>query len=327
MPRAPASAVILVIVAALVCVVHGGAGQSRPPGRRGDDPRWPSSSPPDVTHDTRDEELARALFDFVAVAEHDRHADDTFYLIGYRAVVPVVRQLFGWQRTVTIAGSVAVGLHLRAPISDLDLVVRHPTMDASEGLRRLSDSMRGNPAFSSVTFFPVASTPIVKATLADSSLTIDIVWNVANVDESLSLVRDALTTFPLFKPIVLYMKHYLYVHDLGHPYRGGLGSFPLYLLVIFHLQVNAALCAVSAGACLRAFFGYYGSAFPADDYCVSVQTNGYLVPRAGRPAQQERRPLCIVSPFDARVDVGRSAFNFGDVRRQLYATYLSMASI
>lgn len=83
-------------------------------------------------------------------------------------------------------------------------------------------------------------------------MTIDITWNVANVDESRRLVGAAMR-HTLFKRITMYMKHYLFMHGLGVPYHGGLGSFPLYLPVIFHLQVRIASTALAAGRPARAF--------------------------------------------------------------------------
>ncbi|CEO98216.1 PAP-associated domain-containing protein [Plasmodiophora brassicae] len=276
---------------------------------------------------SQDFQLTADLLGFVASSKKDRQSDSVYHRQGYRAVKQAVRLLFPGG-TVRLTGSIASGLHLPAPASDLDIVVRHPTVHWSIGLLQLFVSIRGNPSLSSVKYIPTASTPIIKATIANASVNVDITWNVANVDESRHFIMSAMNQYPLFKPLTMYMKHYLYMYGLGNPYYGGLGSFPLYLLVIFHLQANSAACSQSAGACLRAFFGYYGFAFRIDYDCISVHTNGRPLSKIERvhrgPLDITR--LCIESPFDVTVDVGRSAFNFAAIRRQFHTTFRTLAS-
>ncbi|SPQ95213.1 unnamed protein product (mitochondrion) [Plasmodiophora brassicae] len=278
----------------------------------------------------QDSQLTVDLHEFVAKAERGRRRDDVHYGRAYDAVDRAVCHLF-LNATVNVAGSVAYGLHLRAPTSDLDLVIQHPTETWSNGLPALYRYMLADDTFSSVFYIPTARTPIIKATVAKSLVNVDITWRVANVDEFRHLIADTMTLFPLvFKTITLYMKHYLYMYGLGTPYFGGLGSFPLYLLVIFHLQVNAVACAVSAGTCLRTFFGFYGFVFPVDDHCVSVNTGGRPIPKpdlVGVHGQPDAERLCIVSPFDATdADVGRSAFNFAAIRQRFSSTYAALTT-
>ncbi|SPQ95211.1 unnamed protein product (mitochondrion) [Plasmodiophora brassicae] len=248
---------------------------------------------------SQDFQLTADLLGFVASSKKDRQSDSVYHRQGYRAVKQAVRLLFPGG-TVRLTGSIASGLHLPAPASDLDIVVRHPTVHWSIGLLQLFVSIRGNPSLSSVKYIPTASTPIIKATIANASVNVDITWNVANVDESRHFIMSAMNQYPLFKPLTMYMKHYLYMYGLGNPYYGGLGSFPLYLLVIFHLQANSAACSQSAGACLRAFFGYYGFAFRIDYDCISVHTNGRPLSKIERV---HRGPLDITRLCIENTDV------------------------
>ncbi|XXQ32090.1 PAP-associated domain-containing protein [Plasmodiophora brassicae] len=281
--------------------------------------------PVDTRAESLDAQLTSDLRGFVAAVEEDRQWDDHYHRQGYGTVLQVVRDLFP-DAIVNVAGSVAYGLHLPAPISDLDLVIQHPAVNASDGLRMLYLSIRCARTLSSVKYFPWASTPIIKATAADSLVNIDVTWNVANVEQSRDLVLEAVT-HPFFRPIVMYMKYYLHVYGLGSPYHGGIGSFTLYVLVIFHLQANGTSCSVSAGSCLRAFLEYYGSSFQVEQYCISVHTGGRPILKAdrGHRAPLDVARLCVDSPFDETVDIGRSAFNFAAVRRQLLSTYTILA--
>ncbi|CEO98214.1 hypothetical protein PBRA_006328, partial [Plasmodiophora brassicae] len=271
-------------------------------------------------YESPDAQLTYDLGDFLTVFEAGRQRNDARYRQDLHTVERAVHARFP-DAIVKVTGSFAYDLHLPAPISDLDLVILHPTLDASDGLLQLFLSVRHNPTFSSVKYISTASTPIIKATVADSHVKVDITWNVANVDDARNLVLEAMDAFPLFRPITMYVKYYLYMHGLGSPYYGGLGSFQLYLLVIFHLQTNAAICAGSAGACLRAFFEFYGSSFPVEQYCVSVTTDGRPLLKAVYHGPVDVACLCIQSPFDSAVDVGRSAYNFAVIRQHFYWTY------
>lgn len=184
----------------------------------------------------KDARLSQELWRFTARVDVDRKRDVFHHEQIPLIVESAVRYLFP-MATVQKAGSVVFGLNSPAPISDLDLVVNCPQVDASTGLKQLFDNIRRNPAFSSMKYIPRASTPIIKATFANSYVEVDIAWNAAN-DDTCNLINAAVDAFPLFKPVTMYLKYYLYMHGLGDSYRGGLKSFPLYLLVIFHLQVS-----------------------------------------------------------------------------------------
>ncbi|CEO98217.1 hypothetical protein PBRA_006331 [Plasmodiophora brassicae] len=267
----------------------------------------------------QDFQMTLDLRDVTAAFEENRRRDNGRHHYGFRAVEHAVHRLFPNVSDVIVSGSVVYGLHLPAPISDLDLVVHHSTLDVSDGLLQLFRRIQQDPTFSSVDYIPMASTPIIKATVANSSVNIDVAWNAADVERTRQFIYYTLIKFPLFKPITMYMKYYLHMHGLGNPYYGGIGSFHLYLLVLYHLQVNHHVCALSAGTCLRAFFEFYGFSFQVEHHCISVHTEGRPILKTERihQGQVEITRLCIESPFDKTIDVGRSAFNFAAVRQQL----------
>ncbi|XXQ35225.1 PAP-associated domain-containing protein [Plasmodiophora brassicae] len=219
------------------------------------------------------------------------------------------------------AGSGPVGLHLAAPISDLDVVVLDGS-DGRGGLARLYEHLTRDSAFSDVVYLSRASTPVVKMTLSGTMLSVDITWNAPYVAESLIFLLESIREHAMFVPIVMYVKYYLYMYGLGTPYHGGVGSFLLYLLVKSHLQVNHEACASSTGTCLRSFFEYYGYGFDVHRTCISVVRGGRLFNKRDRVHRGLFDPsaLCVENPFDSATDVGRSAFNFAAVRRAFYWT-------
>lgn len=186
----------------------------------------------------QDFQMTLDLRDVTAAFEENRRRDNGRHHYGFRAVEHAVHRLFPNVSDVIVSGSVVYGLHLPAPISDLDLVVHHSTLDVSDGLLQLFRRIQQDPTFSSVDYIPMASTPIIKATVANSSVNIDVAWNAADVERTRQFIYYTLIKFPLFKPITMYMKYYLHMHGLGNPYYGGIGSFHLYLLVLYHLQVR-----------------------------------------------------------------------------------------
>lgn len=202
--------------------------------------RWSADSDVAAEDVAEQDMLTHDLREFFTLAVLGRRQDEAHHNLGYGAILQAVGQLFP-SAAVKLAGSIDYGLHLPAPVSDLDLVIQHPTLSTEAGLQILYLCIRADRRFSSVNYIPTASTPVIKATVVNSLVNIDITWNVANVDEVRNLISTAVAQYPFFMPITLYLKHYLYMHGLGTPYHGGLGAFPLYLLVIFHHQVRRGI--------------------------------------------------------------------------------------
>ncbi|XXQ35224.1 PAP-associated domain-containing protein [Plasmodiophora brassicae] len=220
------------------------------------------------------------------------------------------------------AGSGPVGLHLYAPISDLDVVIVDQS-DADTGLSRLYGYLTSDvPAFCNVVHLARASTPVLKMALSGTMLSVDVTWNAPYAAESHEFLLAAIRGHTMFKPIVMYVKYYLFMYGLGTPYYGGVGSYLLYLLVLFHIQVNPEACSRSTGTCLRSFFEYYGSGFDMSHHCISVVNGGRIFNKRDRVHRGLFDPsaLCVEHPFDSTIDVGRSAFNFAAVRRAFYWT-------
>ncbi|CEO94217.1 hypothetical protein PBRA_000002 [Plasmodiophora brassicae] len=223
---------------------------------------------------SQDLQLAVDLDDFIAAAKVAREYDARYRQWALHRVTSAVKTMFP-MAVVLEVGSAPAGLHLAAPISDVDVVVANVS-DTGAGLVRLFEHLKRDPAFCDVVHIARASTPVVKMTLTGTTLSVDVAWNAPFVAESRAFVLASSRRHRMFAPLVMYLKYYLYMHGLGTPFYGGVGSFLLYVLVRSHLQVNGEACSVSTGTCLRSFFAYYGYEFDAFHQCISVVNGGRI---------------------------------------------------
>lgn len=184
---------------------------------------------------SQDLQLAVDLDDFIAAAKVAREYDARYRQWALHRVTSAVKTMFP-MAVVLEVGSAPAGLHLAAPISDVDVVVANVS-DTGAGLVRLFEHLKRDPAFCDVVHIARASTPVVKMTLTGTTLSVDVAWNAPFVAESRAFVLASSRRHRMFAPLVMYLKYYLYMHGLGTPFYGGVGSFLLYVLVRSHLQV------------------------------------------------------------------------------------------
>ncbi|KAF9066646.1 hypothetical protein BDP27DRAFT_1365519 [Rhodocollybia butyracea] len=140
-----------------------------------------------------------------------------------------------------------------------------------------------------------APVPVVhcESTAAWGNIPIDISFEPATATRSASkgtLVASALQSHmkaqPALVPLVLTIKAFLRQRDLGSAKSGGLGSYPLSVMVTSFLQRNPMALASdfisspfekhTLGHLLTQFFLHYGNAFPYGEKCISIEPiNGH----------------------------------------------------
>ncbi|KAK2963363.1 putative non-canonical poly(A) RNA polymerase PAPD5/7 [Blattamonas nauphoetae] len=105
--------------------------------------------------------------------------------------------------------------------------------------------------------------PLVKLTHSKSKLHADISAFVVSGIVNSDFLRNLLLFFPAAQGIILVLKSFLLLHNLNEPFRGGLGGYPLCLIVVSHLQMYRQNYGIdwrdaSQGELLLSFFQLYG---------------------------------------------------------------------
>ncbi|CEO98523.1 hypothetical protein PBRA_006637 [Plasmodiophora brassicae] len=290
--------------------------QSSATSRPGDPEPKPETAIVDV-----DSKVSAELSQFMAIVTRKRNEHAVAANDAFRTLASVIRTVFP-DATVVPTGSYAYKLHLYTPISDLDLAVYHPSIPATRGLPLLQECLLRERVVTAVTYIRSAA-PFLKVTMANRTFPVDIAWNAKNAARVASMLDTVKQNFA-FSVIVLYVKYYLHSLGLNSPFHGGIGSYLLYMLVIFHLQANHAVCSGSAGACLRWFFGFYGREFNADRYCISV-TGGSAIIDKTRLEGVPTTGLCVLDPFNDNVNIGLTAFNFPVIRARFHDLFVALS--
>ncbi|PHJ16851.1 dna-directed dna polymerase [Cystoisospora suis] len=167
-------------------------------------------------------------------------------------------------------------------------------------------------------------------------------------------VRLQLLRYPLLRPLVLLNKAALREWGLNEPFRGGVGSYLLFVMVLNFLQVNHRLydrenhCQYSIGHALVEFLHYYGVAFNYSATGLSVRDKGRLFPKSSRnwlyPEEirqstfnkppspytvdhytNQRFLLAAESPLEPDRDIGRGAYQMPRVRWEWRRAYTALA--
>ncbi|KAJ4477159.1 hypothetical protein J3R30DRAFT_3290946, partial [Lentinula aciculospora] len=142
-----------------------------------------------------------------------------------------------------------------------------------------------------------------------------------------SIIQTNLESQPALAPLVLVVKTFLKQRGLGSAASGGLGSYPLIVMIISFLQLNPLNLPPayisnpfdpgihSLGRLLADFFVYYGSLFPYGEKYISIAPAGGLKPRAGvtwiKNTTYEKIAIqCVVDPEN---DIGKGTSRMKNV--------------
>ncbi|OHT06629.1 hypothetical protein TRFO_25231 [Tritrichomonas foetus] len=133
-------------------------------------------------------------------------------------------------------GSSATETYL--PVSDIDLIILNLPKDSdiSNILRTLTKLFLKSKMISNYKIIDHANVPIVKLLERPFGFSIDICASNINGALNIPRVRQILTYSPLLKPVLMFMKLFIYANKIDDPSNGGFGSNLLVNLVLFGFQ-------------------------------------------------------------------------------------------
>ena len=231
-------------------------------------------------------------------------------------------------------GSYLTGLSL--PSSDVDVsVIRVPAESDGLGeigcLRRLANALLEQKQVSFIELRETAKVPILRIKDRDAPFVeIDISLNSeAPQATSKFIIRNAISAYPQFRPLVLLIKCFLYQRNLADTFTGGVGSYLLSCLVLGFLQNHAVSNPVSRmseltslGHLLFDFFSFYAKELRAEREGLSLIRGGSRFLKTSRrfdpstSSLTNRRALpfgealCVESPLEPWLDIGNKVFQW-----------------
>ena len=216
-------------------------------------------------------------------------------------------------------GSYATKLYI--PMSDLDVVVFDtPELDLETGetaLEIIAAALKREGWASYLEVISNARIPIVKFTDKDSGLKVDVCRDQTTGLSAAQYVSTMAVKFPAFRPLLLFLKYFLFCRKLNDTYTGGVGSYLLQLLVLSHLHHHPAqVHDVNLGLLLLSFLDLYGHQLNYETVGLSLTPPSYYSKEA-RARYNPLRPylLSVENPLDVEHDVGVNSYCVMKVRR------------
>ena len=231
---------------------------------------------------------------------------------------------------VHLYGSHSTNLCL--PWSDLDVVLIHKndvyknSRISSETkhflLSKLSENLRHQNWVKDCNYISGATIPIIKIVAIEK-------YNKMHIDISIQdekhfglkcvdLVKKFMNKYDSLKPLVLAIKNMLKIANLNDPYKGGISSYGLILMIVYFLQtqkkngvdITKNENGVNLGNLFYNFIHFYGIEFDFNKYIIVVNVNNedenddfqYNV------NFMQNSGLIIVDPLNSENNVAKSCF-------------------
>ncbi|CEM30525.1 unnamed protein product [Vitrella brassicaformis CCMP3155] len=234
--------------------------------------------------------------------------------------------------TVDAFGSYRTGLYL--PNGDLDIVVDGPP-SGQNALKKLASHLLKMKIARAMEVITRAKVPIVKFIDKERGVPVDISFNQPSAITTTDLIVQKLKEYPVLRPMLLLLKLFLQQRNLAETYRGGVGSYLLFGMVLSFLQHHPATSSknryktTSLGHYLYDFMKLYGNDLRYDVVGISVEGRGrYFNKRQRGFLYADRRDLlAFESPLDPDTDLGRNAFQMPRVRVAFQFAYQMLSRL
>ncbi|CBZ51679.1 conserved hypothetical protein [Neospora caninum Liverpool] len=230
----------------------------------------------------------------------------------------------------------------------------NPSPSASSGsaaTRRQPARCRDFPLIRDMQLILEARVPICRFVDTETGLPVDISLDQPSAVLTSLYIRLQLLRFPLLRPLMLLNKTALKLWHLNEPFKGGVGSYLLFVMTLSFLQLNPRLYdrkmnqRYSLGHALFEFLHHYGVDFHYPTVGLSVRDKGRLFPKERRrwhygqerdwgeggkrfahSTEFDRFLLAAESPLESTRDIGRGAYQMPQVRSAWRSAYARMVS-
>ena len=229
---------------------------------------------------------------------------------------------------VHLYGSHATNLCL--PWSDLDVVLiskknEQLSLDSKHLLlSKLNEYLKHQPWVQDNNYISSANIPIVKLTSIEKYNNIPI--DISIQDEKhfglrcVDLVKQFMNKYESLKPLVLALKNILKQANLNDPYKGGLSSYGLILMIVYFLQkqenegIDISLSENNIGKLFYDFIYFYGSEFQFNKSIIYIKNNMNDLDDLKYQNIAHSSGLIIIDPLNPANNVAKSCFHYLGVK-------------
>lgn len=240
-----------------------------------------------------------------------------------------VTESLGSDYSIKIYGSHATKLCL--PWSDIDIVVSCPTFTNYTPLYNLSQYIESKNIFKQVRYIGKTQVPLIKIITKQN-------FNNISVDISLedpkhygvqcvNFVNEMIKKYEVLMPMTLAIKNILQKANLNDPYKGGLSSYGVLLLILNFLilekNTGKEIGINNLGNIFYEFLFYYGTTFDPTKGIIDVSNRNDLSFATQFQLQMMNGELVIVDPLNIRNNVGKNTRQFQNIKLAFMIGYRS----
>ena len=158
------------------------------------------------------------------------------------SVRDVGRELWGPQIEAVPFGSFVTGLYIGSSDIDLDMLhVETSKAQSSQMLNKLGARLRKLGLAKDVTIIPTARVPILKFVDPTTEIPVDVALGISDGVASAALMKKQVDCYPAFRPLTLFLKAFMQSMGLADVFKGGVSSYILQVMILFHIQVQDSI--------------------------------------------------------------------------------------
>ena len=240
-----------------------------------------------------------------------------------------VTESLGSDYSIKVYGSHATKLCL--PWSDIDIVVSTPIFKSYTPLFSLYQYILSQNIFKQVHYIGKTQVPLIKIITNET-------FNNMNLDISLedpkhygvqcvNFVNEMVKKYEVLTPMTLAVKNILHQANLNDPYKGGLSSYGVLLLILNYLLIvkkeGKEIGISNRGNLFYDFLYYYGVTFDPSKGIIDISDRNDITFATQFQLQMMNGELVIVDPLNIKNNVGKNTRQFQNIKLAFMIGYRS----
>ena len=231
-----------------------------------------------------------------------------------------VKESLGSDYTIKVYGSRATKLCL--PLSDIDIVVSCPNFKSYSPLFTLYQYMKNQNFYLKINYIGTTQVPLVKIVTNNeyNNLSLDISLEDPKHYgvECVNYIKKMMNEYEILTPMTLAVKNILFKASLNDPYKGGLSSYGVILLILNFINIEKNkgndITIKNLGNLFYDFLYYYGNIFDPSKGIIDINNTNDISIYSKFQFQIMNGELVIIDPLNINNNVGKNTRQFKNIK-------------
>ena len=221
---------------------------------------------------------------------------------------------------IKVYGSRATKLCL--PLSDIDIVVSCPNFKSYSPLFTLYKYMKNQNFYLKINYIGTTQVPLVKIVTNNeyNNLSLDISLEDPKHYgvECVNYIKKMMDKYEILTPMTLAVKNILFKASLNDPYKGGLSSYGVILLILNFINIEKNkgndITIKNLGNLFYDFLFYYGNTFDPSEGIIDINNTNDTSIYSKFQFQIMNGELVIIDPLNISNNVGKNTRQFKNIK-------------